>query len=97
MAYIGMQLSHNDKQVRIKLHGPFNNPQSIIFIHPPGWKETIIDVIDSDINWFDKCEKISESLIDKYGDGEDILWVETEIVTQSGLIFGATAEKVLVS
>jgi len=100
MAYVGISFrAKNDMNVRIKLHGPTDNfnVDLLVLTH-----EVLDSILDGDLP-IDKnellgvCRVVSDQVIEKYGDGESILWSEVEIGNVvTGVCVGASAEKVLV-
>ena len=93
MAYIGVRLEHSTHKVEVKLHGPMRR----FNVNTVELKKTIIEhlVNQETINLLEKCRIISNDVVNKYADGEDIVWVETEIFTPSnGVLVGASAQGV---
>lgn len=99
---MGVRLKYGTQKIVIKLHGPFKdaplNPtelQSEAFklLHSSGYSHFLDYTV--------MVEKLACDLRDKYCDGDALLYVEVALVTTHNTtheeIYGATAEKVLVS
>lgn len=98
MPYIGVLVTHNKRRITIKFHGPLD----VIPLWPAELRSQATQMLDSydeipNINTRDKIERLAGELRDKYCDGHDLLWVDVELLGANNLIFGATAERVLVS
>lgn len=42
------------------------------------------------------CGQLAEDIKEKWLDGNQLLWVQVELITKQNIIFGASAEKVLI-
>jgi hypothetical protein len=97
MAYVGIRLEHLNGNVTVKLHGPTNK----FNVNTVDLKTYVVEALTknyiNNINLMDMCLDVSKIIIEKYGNGDDIIWAEIEIETSNGVLVGASAEKVLVS
>lgn len=93
--YFGVKINNVSKHdLTVKVHGPLDS----ILINTIELRNTAIEMIDSigTNNVTVLCNKLAQSLCDKYCDGIDILWVQVDLTTSSGILYGSSAEKVLV-
>lgn len=91
MAYVGIRLESNNVKVDVKLHGP-TDKFNINTVELRGFVETAL--LKAHQNLMSMCQELANDVIDKYGNGEDILWAETEVETPNGVLVGASADKV---
>jgi hypothetical protein len=98
MPYFGLKVELEKVDVTIKLHGPLDtfviNTQelrSVIFLSAGKYFENGDNIPGFTIF-------LADTIKDKYLNGNDLVWVGVEInIKSNGVIFGASAEKVLVS
>jgi hypothetical protein len=97
---MGVRLKHGINKITIKLHGPFNG----VPLNPTELQSEAIKLLKSYNHLRDytvMVEKLACDLRDKYCDGNALLYVEVILMTDHNItheeIYGATAEKVLVS
>lgn len=93
MAYIGIRLEDSLGRIDLKLHGPINDPNINVL--------KLVDLVrhilgKTHLDVMDMCRDLSETAIEHFGDGDNIVWAQTEFVSTNGIIAGASAEKVLV-
>lgn len=98
MPYIGVRVNYKERRITIKFHGPLD----VIPLWPNELKaeaRTFIenkDIEDPGIDVRGMVDGLAQHLRDKYCDGHDLLWVDVQLLNND-LIYGSTAERVLVS
>lgn len=106
MAYIGIQIKKDGYKVNVKLHGPADDFSELGKIIYPRIYDDISDMIDElekgMRDWYTAnkytmmCGKLANDILDMFKDNEHIIWVEVQLHTSDGVLFGVSSEKVLV-
>jgi hypothetical protein len=75
MAYVGIKTHHDKGAISIKLHGPTN----VFNVNTLDLRNELDSYLEEHffVNLMDLCKDVSEVLVEKYGNGDDIVWVET--------------------
>lgn len=88
MAYVGVGLESHNGKIKVKLHGPTDK----FNVNTSGLRVDVQEIMNrAHSNLMSLCQDVSQSIIDKYGNGVDIVWAETEIETSNGVLVGASA------
>ena len=100
MPYMGVRLKYETQKITIKLHGPFiDSPLNPTELQSEAFK--LLGSYKHSRDYTVIVEKLACDLRDKYCDGNVLLYVEVTLLTDHNIsheeIYGATAEKVLVS
>lgn len=92
MPYLGVQTKSGDNLITVKVHGPLDK----FSLDPQQLRDTldllVLKFMDKPLSRLTKL--LSDELIQSYGNGSDILWVETELRTNGGVVYGTAAEVV---
>lgn len=97
MPYFGARLNLDRFFLTIRIHGPLDSIPSGILSELKQFVPEAVDTYESEnANLAKICKVLANDIKDKYLDGNQLVWVQVEITTKQNLIFGATAERVLV-
>jgi len=95
MSYFGVRVLHNMSHITVKIHGPLDH----IVVNTHDLREVANGLIKSYVttNLPEICNRLSSDIRDRYCDGDEMVWVEVEILASTGVMYGTSAEKVLVT
>jgi len=100
MPYIGVGVTdeRTKSKITMKIHGPLDL-NVMLGLNTNELRSFIRDRLESyqTSNIPTICERLSSDARDKFCDGVERIWVQVEIVALGDLLFGASAEQVLVS
>ena len=97
MPYFGAQVDVDNKYyVTVKIHGPLDTIPNGILKEVKGFIAAMVPSYNID-NIPEICSRLAEDIKERYLDGNNLIWVQVEIVTKQDLIFGAAAERILVT
>ena len=95
MPYFGAKIDLDRFFITFRIHGPLDKvPDGML----PELKKYIpirIQIYDT-ANLPEICNMLAHDIKKRYLDGNHLVWVQVEITTNQDLIFGASAERVLV-
>lgn len=95
MPYTGFGFNHGKSKVIVKVHGPLDyvdiNTQEV-----RNFTKQLLESVDRITNFPATCKILAETICDKFCNGSDKIWVQVDIETNYDLIYGASAEKILV-
>jgi len=96
MPYIGIRVTHGTHRITVKFHGPLDTiPFNTVTLKEKvnAWLK---DNVREGANLPQVVKDLSNELNYVYCDGHELLWVDVELLGSNDLIFGSTAEKILV-
>jgi len=94
MPYFGVRVIHKTFIITVKIHGPLDTFE----LSPIPIKEFVNNHLDKQTEGFNivsVAHDLAEGIADGFLDGERTLWVEVEVSSSNNLIFGSSAEKIL--
>lgn len=95
MPYTGFGFKHGNNRIVVKVHGPQDhvdiNTQEV-----RDFAKGSLEFVDRINNFPATCKILAQMICDKFCNGSDKIWVQVDIETNYDLMYGASAEKILV-
>lgn len=95
MPYLGVRVRYSNNDFTVRLHGPRNiedvtidDLRSKVYIQLKSYSSTTSYHID------DICSWLADDLLHHYGNGDDVVWIQVESISNDGAMYGSSAEKV---
>jgi len=95
MPYFGAKIDLDRFSITFRIHGPLDNIPSGIISELKKYVPARIETYET-ANLSEICKMIAYDVKERHLDGNQLVWVQVEITTKQDLIFGASAERVLV-
>src|SRR5215831_18758448 len=95
MPYLGTRIKHNDSYVTIRLHGPLDLYTLDFELLKDTARSALSNLTQFSLSDQDLMNKLAESLCKTYCDGNQLLYVQVEMLdNETQYINGATAENI---
>jgi len=92
MSYLGVRRTRGNHNIIVKVHGPLDKFSLDTKELKDSTDAIILNYMDKPLS--DLPRVIANTLCEVFANGDDIVWVEVDLITKSDVFYGASAEKV---